>query len=411
MKNNNFRYAGEFEKQQAVIICWPSSQFSAEGYDVHRVFAEVIKNLMAEVTVYVNCGIKGTLADCQKYLMEYGIDITKIHFTQFEDYLNWARDYGPDILTDDNGNYCLLDFGFNSYGMEDGEDLISSASKKLASSYGYELGCTNVISSELITEGGDKEFNGAGIMMTIEKTEVFKRNPNYSKEQIESEYKRLFHLDKVIWIPDAAFDDEDVLDGPLDVIDGKSVYRSLSANGHIDEMCRFIGKDTVLLAEMSDEEAKRLDSARITKERLDKAYEILSKETDSDGNPLKIVRIPCPEPFYITAKQGDAIYETWQDFKNWTVRYGYMNDGSQFPEGEIVMQPAMSYCNFLIVNGIVLGQKYWTEGLPESIKEKDEIARQTLEGLFPNRRVVMIHTTALNILGGGIHCITKNISF
>lgn len=252
-------------------------------------FAEVIKNLMAEVTVYVNCGIKGTLADCQKYLMEYGIDITKIHFTQFEDYLNWARDYGPDILTDDNGNYCLIDFGFNSYGMEDGEDLISSASKKLASSYGYELGCTNVISSELITEGGDKEFNGAGIMMTIEKTEVLKRNPNYSKEQIESEYKRLFHLDKVIWIPDAAFDDEDVLDGPLDVIDGKSVYRSLSANGHIDEMCRFIGKDTVLLAEMSDEEAKRLDSARITKERLDKAYEILSKETDSDGNPLKIV--------------------------------------------------------------------------------------------------------------------------
>lgn len=85
-----------------------------------------------------------------------------------------------------------------------------------------------------------------------------------------------------------------------------------------------------------------------------------------------IVRIPCPEPFYITAKQGDAIYEIWQDFKNWTVRYGYMNDGSQFPEGEI--------------------------------------ARQTLEGLFPNRRVVMIHTTALNILGGGIHCITKNIS-
>ncbi|NSM83092.1 agmatine deiminase family protein [Enterococcus faecalis] len=87
-----------------------------------------------------------------------------------------------------------------------------------------------------------------------------------------------------------------------------------------------------------------------------------------------------------------------------------MNDDSQFPVGKIVMQPAMSYCNFLIVNGIVLGQKYWTERLPESIKGKVEIARQTLEGLFPNRRVVMIHITALNILSGGIHCITKKIS-
>ena len=86
-----------------------------------------------------------------------------------------------------------------------------------------------------------------------------------------------------------------------------------------------------------------------------------------------------------------------------------MNDGSPFPTGKIKMQPALSYCNFLIINNLVLGQKYWQKGLPESMRKKDMRAQQILETVFPGRKVIMISTIALNILGGGIHCITKNI--
>lgn len=81
----------------------------------------------------------------------------------------------------------------------------------------------------------------------------------------------------------------------MDIIDGKAVYRSLSANGHIDEMARFVGENKILLAEVTQEEASRLESMRITKERLDKAYEILKAETDADRNPFEIIRIPVPD--------------------------------------------------------------------------------------------------------------------
>lgn len=411
MKKNNFRYTGEFERQKAVVICWADVPFSAIGYDVHKVFVQVIKNSMTEVEVYINCGIEGSITRCKNVLKRNSIDIEKIHFTQFKDELHWARDYGPDILVDNFGNKRLINFNFNSYGMLDSQDPVSILAKKFAPHMAIELGCTDILESPLVTEGGNKEFNGAGICMAIEQTEVEKRNPSYTKEQIEAEYKRLFHLKKVIWIPKASYDDEDIFDGPLDVIDGKPIYRSLSANGHIDEICRFVDENTVLLAEVTEKEAQKLSSARITKERLDRAYEILAKESDCNGMPFRIIRIPVPDPIYFTAKPGDYIYESWQIFKDAIPAGCHMNDGSQFPEGEIKMQPALSYCNFLIINGIVLGQKYWKEGLPESIREKDMRVQQILEMVFPGRKVIMIHTTALNILGGGIHCITKNIPY
>lgn len=406
---NDFRYAGEFERQEAVLICWADVPCSAEGYDVHEVFVQVIKHIMPEAEVYINCGVEGSLARCKHVLEKNGIDIDRIHFTQFADELHWARDYGPDILVDNCGNKRLINFNFNSYGMRDPQDPVAAMAQRIAPHMAVELGCTDILESPLITEGGDKEFNGAGICMAIEATEVRKRNPSYTREQVEEEYKRLFHLEKVIWIPEASYDDEDIFEGPLDVVEGKPVYRSLSANGHIDEICRFVDENTILLAEVTEEEARRLPSARITKERLDRAYEILSKETDSSGRPFRIVRIPVPEPIYLTAKPGDYIYESWQIFKAEIPEGEGLDDGSPFPEGEIRMQPALSYCNFLILNGIVLGQKYWREGLPESVREKDMCAQRVLETVFPDRKVVMIHAAALNILGGGIHCITKNI--
>ncbi|QWI48382.1 agmatine deiminase family protein [Bacillus mycoides] len=410
MNTNKFRYPGEFEPQDSVMLCWVSEAEAAKGYNAQQVFIEVIKNLVDEVQVYVNCGIEGSLQICKEQLAKNGVDIEKIIFTQFKDTLNWARDYGADIIVDSDGNKRLINFNFNTYGMEDENGVAALDAKKIALHHAIELGCTDIVNSKLITEGGNKEFNGNGVLMTIEETEVYKRNPSYTKEQVEEEYKQLFNLDKVIWLPHSSFDDEEVYDGILDIVDGEPVFRSLSANGHIDEMCRFVGKNTIILAEVTDEEAEELNSAKITKERLDLAFDILSKETDAEGNPFDIIRIPTPEPIYLTAVPGDEIHEIWQYYKVIENIGDTLRDGTPFPTGKIKMQPALSYCNFLILNNIVLGQKYWKEGLSEKIKEKDEQAQKVLEEVFPDRKVIMIDTIALNILGGGIHCITKNVA-
>jgi agmatine deiminase len=71
--------------------------------------------------------------------------------------------------------------------------------------------------------------------------------------------------------------------------------------------------------------------------------------------------------------------------------------------------PAQSYCNFLITNGLVLGQKYYIEGMgmPGSLKEKDNMTEEILKSLFPDRDVVMVNTIPINFGGGGIHCSTQ----
>lgn len=69
----------------------------------------------------------------------------------------------------------------------------------------------------------------------------------------------------------------------------------------------------------------------------------------------------------------------------------------------------MSYCNFLIVNNVVIAHKYYENGMSELIKKKDEEALRVLEEAFPNHKIIQINPLALNLYGGGIHCHTRNI--
>ena len=90
-------------------------------------------------------------------------------------------------------------------------------------------------------------------------------------------------------------------------------------------------------------------------------------------------------------KKADTLNALYRDFK--------VGD-------EVHWVPATSYLNFVISNGVVLVARYWREGLPEREREKDEYVRRTLQGLFPDRRVVQIDPMAINLTGGGMHCTT-----
>ncbi|MEM9936484.1 MAG: agmatine deiminase family protein, partial [Bacteroidota bacterium] len=81
--------------------------------------------------------------------------------------------------------------------------------------------------------------------------------------------------------------------------------------------------------------------------------------------------------------------------------------GDVFPVGEPVQViAAASYLNFLITNKVVLGQKYWKEGMDTAIKSRDEEVKAILQQLFPTREVLMLDALSVNYGGGGIHCIT-----
>ncbi len=409
MSNNSFRYAGEFEEQEAVIVGWPRIIQPVKGMFTEGVMVQVVKALIGQVEkVIVNCGWPGTYDRCRELLAESGVDLKDITITQMPDMMHWARDYGPDIMKNDKGEMRLVHFRFDMYGMGEEDSEMSTLCHKYAPHMAAELGCFDIVSSCLISEGGDKEFNGAGVMMAIEETEVAKRNGSMTRDEVEAEFKRVFNLKKVIWLPKCHWEEEPSTIGVLDYVDGKPVYRSGSANGHIDELARFVDKNTVLLLEVDEEEAKSLESARITKERCDMAYEVLKNETDAEGTPLNIIRIPAPIPEYVVTTPEDWTNRTWgrRFAEN---EAALLDDGTPMPEGEIIMQPAMSYINYLVCNRVVIAQCYWREGKPEAIRQRDEEAMAALRKAYPGRTIVPIYSMDLNIRGGGIHCATKNI--
>ena len=52
--------------------------------------------------------------------------------------------------------------------------------------------------------------------------------------------------------------------------------------------------------------------------------------------------------------------------------------------------------------------KYWKPNLPLEIKKRDEEAFNIIQNAFPDKKVIAINTLAVNLGGGGIHCITIN---
>ena len=68
---------------------------------------------------------------------------------------------------------------------------------------------------------------------------------------------------------------------------------------------------------------------------------------------------------------------------------------------------AASYLNYLVTNEVVLIASYWEEGLPDSQREKDELALEIFQRLFPEREIIQLRPLGINYFGGGVHCATQ----
>jgi len=128
-------------------------------------------------------------------------------------------------------------------------------------------------------------------------------------------------------------------------------------DGHIDDLTRFVGTRTIVTVV---EEDSQDENYHLLQENLDR----LRAMTDLEGRPFEIVTLPMPAP---------VVYEETR-------------------------LPA-SYANFLVINEKVL--------LPTYRCPNDQVALETLQALFPDRRVVGIDCTELVWGLGAIHCVTQ----
>jgi agmatine deiminase len=130
-------------------------------------------------------------------------------------------------------------------------------------------------------------------------------------------------------------------------------------DGHVDGVAGFVKPRVVLAAHTEDESNPNY-------KRLEANMAALESATDSKGRSLEVVRTVQPKPMMV--------------------------DG-------ISVTPA--YANLYIANDAVVFPTY-------GIRE-DELAREVLASLFPEREVVGVRCEHIGIGGGDIHCITQQL--
>src|SRR5215213_2185737 len=380
----NFVLPAEFEKINSIWMTWNTSAFHSEG-EPQRIILQMAK----EITPFARMNIL-VLNDSVKTraihsMLKFGIDTSMVSFCFYPQQNRFIRDFGPVFLIDNKRTLKGVDFGYNCYG--ECEPFSTKAARGNLDSTIEKLLGLDIIKTTVNSEGGNREVNGKGTMLSVETVELH-RNPGMTKEQLEAEYKRVLGIKKIIWLKGGAVNDDKAQKGILPC----GVYGG-GTGGHIDEICRFVNAHTILLAEQSNGKSECDSLARINFDRLEENYKILKSATDQDGMPFDIIRIPAT-PF-----QYDTIIVRDQD----TSFFAGSHKGQT-----IKVLIASSFLNFIIANGIVLIPKYYKEGDPVSIKEKDEEVIKIFRSVFAGRKVIQIDVRELNYGGGGMHCATTH---
>ena len=381
-----FTFPAEFEKQDAVWMTWCDVPAFA-GKPIGDTSFEIIKQLVPYVRVNLLVTDDLTRTVLQSRLLRSQIDTSRIHLIVYRNPWFNLRDPGPIFLKGDQGHLKIADIKFNVFGLLESTDdfAVSIDTIDIAVARMLKL---PVHTAKIAGEGGGREFNGKGTMMVVESTEM-SRNKGMTRNDIERELLTVFGQKKIIWLKKGPIHDEETTYGKLP----GNIY----PNGvnHIDEFCRFVTPNTILLAEIAENEAKKDSLNIISHERLKTNFELLKSATDQDGKAFKIIRMPMAETITATFKIANID------------KYSQMYFIGSKPGETITYILATSYLNFLITNNAVLMPSYWKEGRSKSIKRKDRKARKIMEKVFPERKIIQINVEELNHGGGGIHCATQ----
>ncbi|WP_224484112.1 agmatine deiminase family protein [Robertkochia aurantiaca] len=393
------RQAAEFEPQRSVWLIWPPTDHKATLSNA-SVVIEILEKLTPHTPVNLTFSNDSLVKNALEMMVARDIDTSNVDISVLPSEEFWTRDMGPNFVELEDGRKAIVDFDFNAWGYTpaDSPDAYTIRMEQFDSLIARKLDLP-IIKSDLISEGGNREVNGKGVLMLSEVVEKG-RNPEWSREQMEHEFQRVLGVDDVIWLKEGLLEDRHTFLGPLTLEDGSNAYTVVTTNGHTDEFARFVNDSTIMLASVKEEDLEDPIAAE-NKKRMDENLKILQASKDQDGKPFHIIRMPLPKTVVTSMKPGDPVYDYIETLE--------FTDGSSFPKGETVqVVAAASYLNFLITDKVIIGQKYYREGMDLSVRERDREADSILRSAFPDREIIMIDALPVNLGGGGIHCISMH---
>jgi agmatine deiminase len=406
-QQDKYYMPAEWEQQDAVWLGWEAD--SSLGF--YPVVAEMIKTLTPTVTVKIAFDSDSLMQTAKNYLKRQQIDTSNIRFYVMPGDRYWIRDHGAAFLINIKGELGVADFDWNHYGFpqflkekyNNNQDSVKKYLNKRMPSINKSGAVDSLMAvaegakifkTKVVTEGGNIEVNGEGTLIVCESA-MKNRNPELTKEFMESELKNVLGVSTVIWIKQGLAEDPN------------GFYRRIIGNyvgggvQHSDEFVRFSNANTILLAWVDEAEKDLNPINKMNYQRLNETFQTLKNATDQDGKPFNIVKVPLPD---LITKKIVAI----QDY---TSKVSYDIPANRFYISEapkvgdtLLRVPASSYLNYLVTNGLVLISSYTSEG---SSKEKEDRVRKIFEEQFPKRKIVFINAMPQNWHGGGIHCSTQ----
>ena len=329
----------EWERHDATWISWPKNQESFRGdvlAEVERTYLKIIGELSKgeRVGILVDSENEKTRVTEMLSSIECVKENIDFHIIPTTDV--WIRDYGPIFIKRSDIRrieVAYTHWRFNAWGMKyEGmaDDTHVPEKMPLKEFKGFKV--------PIVLEGGSIDTNGIGTFLTTEQCLLNKnRNPELSKGKIEGFLRSYLGALSVIWLGRGLEGDD--------------------TDGHVDDIARFVSRNTVLCAYEED-------SSDANYEALDKNFRILQNSEDQDGRRLNVVKMPMPGKIEM--------------------------DGIRLPA---------SYMNFYISNRSVL--------VPTFAVESDEKAINILKELFPGRNIVGIDCRGLVEGFGAIHCATQ----
>ncbi len=400
-----YRVPAEWEPQVAVYLAAaPGNEFDPSRFTgPNRTVMDVHLAMIRALSGHVKVRVLGSASQEESYIKgmkSAGMDPGEVEFVPVAHCDIWLRDTGP--IWAHTKKACMpVWLGFNNWGYY---DYIEGnwATCDIPNFIPRDLGAyleLETLTTSLVGEGGDKSFNGKGSLICCKAVEK-DRNPSLSFPEIEQLLKDTFNLKKVIWVEQGLADDAQTFRTRKEFGGGNlpgGVFTPLCTGGHVDEFCRFVGPSKVLLAQVYGSGYREMSPIeQITHFNMEGNLALLKEQTDQDGNPLEILRMPLPPSMIYTIDQRDPVYSVIASLKGVSLN------------GPIRVILAGSYCNYLVSNGVVCFPQYFQEGMDPLFKETDQKAMQVIQEAFPGHTIVPIDPKPVNAGGGGMHCISNN---
>lgn len=345
MKSNPQTYLipAEWEPHEAVWLGWPHNPADWPGKiaAIHFVYAEIARRIAESEKVRIIVNDATHEAKATAVLKRSNVSLEQVEFFHVPSNRGWTRDTGPIFVKDSDGKSTVAGFKFNGWAKYDDHELDTKIAKTLAKKLKKDYFQVKHDNRHFVLEGGAIDVNGRGTLITTEEClldqEVQVRNRGVTRAEYEKLLAETLGATNVLWLNKGIAGDD--------------------THGHVDDLCRFVDKKTVVLC-------RETNSSDANYNLLEENRERLEGMRLENGSRIQVAFLPMPEPVIYRSQRLPA-----------------------------------SYANFLITNSSVL--------VPTFNDPNDRIALGILADLFPKRRVVGIHALDLVWGLGTIHCLSQ----